>query len=150
MITKERFNRVCAKDVTVKEYNDILNEVTDKINEIWRWICLHPDRVLTWWDFEDEQSFNPYDSQTFIQITGEWDWDNFCPYNNNGIPTELLWDENWQETYLKAYAEIKESVTKEKAKKKEAREKKKESNLKMTERIKAKLTPEEIKFLKLK
>lgn len=163
-ITKELVEKLSSDGVSVKEYRQIIAAIGEKVDEIWRYILEKSGRKLEWWAFRNDVSygrgngssggeFDPEEDKEFIEIIGNYSDSKFpsgtnTPYQyDEGFPTELLWDENWKETVRKNIQDSKDALEKFKQQKKEKAALRKQKDAEMTATIKAKLTPEEVKFL---
>ncbi len=108
-------------NVTKRAYDDAIRRIIMRTEEIWKFICAESDRYLQDWTYlfapEGEiGEFDPVTDIPFVQIRGEngrfctvvddYETDNNPHYKyNEGFPTELLWDENWQDTIKQHIAE---------------------------------------------
>ena len=99
MLTKELVESLSSDDITRKEYNRILELISERVNEIWRFICAESKRKLEWWAFRKGGEFDPDEDMDFIEIIGENSTSRNNFYSmNEGFITELLWDEDYKTT----------------------------------------------------
>jgi hypothetical protein len=156
-ITKAQFDSLTSDTITKKEYDYIINRITDRCDEIVLKMLESEDPNF-WWDFgncdfdseESEGVFDPQEYKEFVNIGGEHV--NFPePYGGRydaGFPTRWLW-EDWE---LEFNEEVKAHMTKKLAKKEKIK-KQKETRKHNREALRAsafaKLTPEERKAVGL-
>lgn len=117
---KELVESLSNPDISKRDYDNAIKQIGNKANEIWRYICKASERHLDWWAFRNDLSlghgdgstggyFDPAHDSEFIEITGDRSefvttvgdyetYDNPHYKYNEGFPTELLWDDNWQAT----------------------------------------------------
>lgn len=163
-ITKELVYSLLDENITVKKQNEILSLVTQKVDEIWRYIIKSSERILSWYSFSNDDhaysndgngsdggyfSIKEYPEQ--IHFIGEFSQlsNHYYDYNE-GFPTEYLWEENWQEivdNHIKD-AICKQNKADSKNNNKLVKKGKKETELMKS--IKSKLTKEEFNFIKKK
>ncbi|MCK9463039.1 MAG: hypothetical protein M0R80_25735 [Proteobacteria bacterium] len=159
-ITKELVESLSSDKITKKEYDRIVALITDKANEIWRFICEAAGIELDWWAFRNDMSyghgngssggeFDPETDKEFIEITGDRSYVDDCPFNE-GFPTEYLWMENYRDVVVeeieKAEKKAKEAKAKKKLTKAESAAKRKE----IQDQIRTKLSKEELKHIQFK
>jgi hypothetical protein len=162
-ITKQVIEELKHEDVlTVKRQKEILNEISDRTQEIWEFIVKTWGGNVEWWVFSNDIEYangngssggffdvNLYEE--FVEIDGEnalYDTED-CPYSD-GFPTELLVHENYKQTVEKEYKKWKEYIRTKHEKEAQLRETRKTKKRKAIEAAKSKLSPEELKLLKIK
>ena len=162
MLTKELVESLSSDDITRKEYNRILELISERVNEIWRFICAESKRKLEWWAFRNDRSlghgngstggeFDPDEDMDFIEIIGENSTSRNNFYSmNEGFITELLWDEDYKTTVREIIARDNQAEKDDKEKKKNKNTEKKQKKEEIIASIQAKLTPEELKFITFK
>lgn len=158
---KEMVKMLSDPDIKKKDYNDYLEKINDKVNEIWRFIC--SDRNLIWWSFDNDSGawnsggngsdggeFDPIEHAEMISIIGEFNYVNNGYYEyNDGFPTRFLWEDYKKEVIEhQKLSKKKEEINKKLEKEKKAV--KKTKKIELLKSIKSKLTAEELKFLKIK
>jgi hypothetical protein len=163
-ITKELVCLLSDENVTVKLQNEILSLVTEKVDEIWRYIIKSSDRILSWYSFSNDDRaysndgngsdggcFSLADYPDEIRFIGEFSQlrNDYYDYNE-GFPTEYLWKENWKEIVDN---HIKDAICKQNkadSKKNDNLVKKGKREAELMKSIKSKLTKEEFNFIKKK
>lgn len=152
MITKEQFDRLYDENITVKEQKDILTLIDKRFSDLFI-IVLKVKGDGAWFDYsngygEVDGEFDPKRYQTSIDFDGG----NLKikePYEYE-IPTRWLWtpDAEVIEEYNRETQKYKNEELAKKEKAKQKREELKIKKAEMKEIIKAKLTKEELKFIK--
>ena len=156
-ITKEEFDSLYSDDITKKQYNYIISKIDKRFGEIVYFMAGNKRKNHHWFDYSNGDSraeidgyFDPIDYKEYISIN-----DYFPslpePYYSldYSIPTRWLY-EDFEEEFTREVEECKVKVEEKKKKAKEKREALKIKKTEMKEQIKAKLTPEELKFIKFK
>lgn len=148
MITKELFDRLYSDSITKKEYDQIVEQVTGRVNVIVRKMRKpHPN---FWWDYdncsyEGENSngyFDPQEYKEEIGIGGEWV--NFPePYDDGNFPTRWLWQENWEEEFHAHVTKYQSDKIKEKERLKKQKMTRESKRKVLQDSAMQKLTPEE-------
>lgn len=145
-LTKEEFLKLYDDSISKKEYKDTLNKISNRINYMLREIM---STQLEWWDFYGSGDFNPeiYKLDDTITVEGEFVIPE--PYEYSDFPIRWLW-EDFEDEFKSDVETHKRQKELEKQKAKEKREKLKIKKAEMKETISAKLTEEELKFIKFK
>ncbi len=140
-------------DIKKSDYDQAIKLIHKRVNEIWRYICKASERTLGWWAFENDVElgrgqgstggyFDPRTDIPFITLKGQFHLfyttigneetseNSYYPYQE-GFPTELLWDENYQATVDGVIKYAIDELTKERLakleKNKEKRQRKQEN-----------------------
>jgi len=126
-ITKEMVDSLSSDDITKKEYDRISDLISDRVDEIWRFICKTFKKKLYWWAFRNDVElgrgdgstggeFDPSADKKFIEIIGEASCSQnpFCPFEE-GFPTEYLWND-YKELVMKEFEVAKEKYGEKKKK----------------------------------
>jgi len=147
-ITKEEFDALFLDDISKKKYDDIINRIEERVDEVWKNILKLQGKKLNWYDY-DTGSFDPVSCKENITFDGEWSGRDYdVPYDDY-IPTNFLW-EDYEKEVLKDIQSYKDN---KKIKELEAVSKRlelKERRKVMIVSIKSKLTKEELRFIKFK
>jgi hypothetical protein len=148
-ITEAEFNKLYDANVSKREYDEIVSRIDERFYEIMATIC--PSLKRTGWvdygncnyDADDSGGwFDPDYYKEEIEVGGQFTLPE--PYNCGcSFPTRWLWEDNFKSEFD---AEV-EACKQEKEKKKETLKSKKAEMRKV---IEAKLTKEELKFIKFK
>lgn len=156
VITKEQFNKLDTEDITKKEYDEILSLITTRVDEVWRAILKAQNRKLDWYDFQNggtEETgpgyFDPRWYREAIPLVGCWTgWmegeNPFC----EEFPTRFLWEENFLDEVKEETEKYKKEEEDKKAKAELKRAETKKRKAKIRKQIEAKLTKEELKYIK--
>lgn len=164
-ITKEQFDKLYSKDVSKKEYDNIISKIDERFAEICNKILLKNPR--RWYDYANcdynsENSngyFDPEEYKLEIAIGGEYaslpepfysyPYEDKNSYLENCFPTRWLW-EDFEKEFKTQVKKYKLEILKEKemAKNKRLELKNKKSEFKKI--IQSKLTKEELKYIKFK
>ncbi len=160
-VSKELVAKLNDENITRKEYRQIIEQIGNEVNEIWRWICKESRRGLDWWAFRNDVSyghgngssggeFDPQEDVEWIEIGGEADYCDLPGYlYNDGFPTSFLWED--YKPIVKAHlAEIKKKHKEAEAIRKKNEKLLKTNYTKMVASIKGKLTKEELSIIKFK
>lgn len=161
-ITQEQFNRIYSKNITKKEYDDIITQINERFNEICNKILLkNPGR---WFDYSNcgygsEYSngyFDPEEYKMEISIGGEYaklpEPFYSYPYEDkdscleNCFPTRWLW-EDFEEEFKTQVDKYKLEILKEKESTKNKRQELKNKKSEFKKIIRSKLTKEELKYI---
>lgn len=159
-ITKEQFDELYLENITKKRYNELIELVTGRFSEI---VLLVNKKGVDWFDFdncdyESEDSngyFEPRDCRDVIGVGGEGSFP--APFNSVSrgygfIRTRWLWTDD--DVVLKEYQtevdKAKRELEAEKSVAKQKREELKARKAEMRKIIMAKLTKEELKYVKFK
>lgn len=172
MITKEQVDYLSDPDIKKREYDEIIEKISDRTQEIWEYICKKQNRKLEWWAYSNDEEygngngssggyFRPEYDDPYIELIGEfghgyyWNADNYdklwkkVDYMfESGFPTELLWDTNWKQTIDQHITEEKEAINEGTDATKKTGDARKEKRLQMAKSIASKLTKDELKFIK--
>lgn len=160
---KKLVQSLSDESITKKQYDKNLKLIEDRVNQIWRDICLSSRRKLDWWAFSNDVDygngngssggfFNPDTDSEFIEIIG-YRTSTFNSFYEleNGFPTEFLWDDNFSEKAKKIFDDAKNKLAEEKEKKKTSHIKNNAKKLELKKSIQSKvkkiLTDEEFKHL---
>lgn len=161
-ITKNDVLLLDDNDISRRKYCDIIDKISDRVDDIWRKIISMSGRKLVWYAFLNDVElgsgngstggeFNPSTDSEFIELIGEYSkFDNDYYKYNEGFPTRFLWTEDvvWQAEVLKNIEESKEKKKTDKAKKVVEKVTEKEKRIKTITEIKSKLSKEELKYVK--
>lgn len=150
IITKEEFDKLYDEKISKKEYDSIIEKIDDRFSEIMNSIR---SREYGWYDYDNENGENcpghfdlvKYKKEIFF--TGNVEVSR--PFESC-FPTKWLWDEDFRREFIEGVSVWRGLCLRdvEEAKKKEQLEK--EIKQKMKKQITAKLTKEELKFIKFK
>lgn len=163
-MNKEDVFKLQDPKITIREKVYILDEISQTVDEIWRYICEQQNRELDWWAFQNDEEedvtsggdFDIGEDIEYITIIGErssgyYDgskfWDKLDFTFENGFPTELLWDNCWKATVNKQIHHELDILQKNKEKKTKVREDYKSKRLELAKQLSEKLTIEEIHFI---
>ncbi|RTK95548.1 MAG: hypothetical protein EKK64_06915 [Neisseriaceae bacterium] len=150
--------------ITKKDYDKALQLISDRVQEIWHYVCKVSKRKLYWWAFSNDEElgngngstggfFDPKEDSEFIRIFGEVEYiQNQYFELTSGFPTELLWDENYKKKVDEFWQKAQEEFKKEKQDKKEEYKLKKQNLELIKDSIKEKIKlynfkPKEIKLI---
>lgn len=169
MIAKERVNKLCDYNISKREYDEIIDEINNRVSKIWREICKISKRRVKWHAFRNDVelgagpiwraygstggSFDPRADVEFIELGGDYDYD----YDRDGdyahgFYTRFLWteDEVWKQEVIETIESNKRKFEIEKQKKKEKELTVKAERDRIVAIIKSKLTKEELKYIRFK
>jgi hypothetical protein len=164
MIAKERVNKLCDYNISKREYDEIIDEINNRVSKIWREICKISKRRVKWHAFRNDVeldngngstggSFDPRADAVFIELGGDYDYD----YDRDGdyahgFYTRFLWTEDdvWQKEVINHIESNKRKIEIKKQKKKQKELAEKEERDRVVAIIKSKLTKEEIKYVQFK
>jgi hypothetical protein len=163
---KKLVDSLSDENITKKAYDKALSQISDRVNEIWRYICKVSKRKLEWYAFSNDVEYGDGDGSSggefdpslyskYIDLIGEYQtwYDGNYDYDD-GFPTELLWDVNWQTTIKNHTSLAKKAIEEKKNKTVLAKEEKTEKDKLMKQKVKDKLasflTKEELKYVKIK
>lgn len=156
VITQEQFDKLDREDITKKEYDGVISLISSRVGEVWRGILKQQNRKLSWYDFDNGHDgvgghFDPNSYGEQITLTGEWKgWlDDDNPFVDS-FPTRFLWEENFLEEVKKDTEKYKKEEKDKKAKAKLKREETKKCKTEMRKQIEAKLTKDQLKYIKFK
>lgn len=158
---QELVKSLSDENITKRAHDAALEQISQKVNEIWRHICKVSKRKLDWWAFSNDVSlgrgngstggnFDPENDAEFIEITGENSFhkSDFYEYNG-GFPTSFLWED-----YETIVAQHLKDVEKKEKEKKQKEVKKTMDKKAVVETLKSKLksilTKEEFKLISFK
>lgn len=160
---KKLLESLSDESITKKQYDQNLKLIEDRVNQIWREICLSSRRKLDWWAFSNDMDygrgngssggfFNPETDSEFIEITGERTSTGNSFYElEDGFPTEFLWDDDFAKKAKQLFDDAKKKLAEQKAKSKISYDNNKAKNLALKKSIKSKakkvLNDEEFKHL---
>jgi hypothetical protein len=156
-VDKDLVAKLRDENITHKEYRQIIEQINNKINEIWRWICAESNREIDWWSFRNDISyghgngssggeFDPVNDNDWIDITGDVENCNLPGYlYNDGFPTEFLW-ENYKKVVKAHLKECRKREKEESAAKQQSNDR----YVELVASIKKKLTAEELKVIRFK
>lgn len=152
--------------ITKKDYDKAQQLISDRVQEIWHYVCKVSKRKLYWWAFSNDEElgngngstggfFDPKSDAEFIDIYGEVQYIQNQPRNFeliSGFPTEFLWDENYKKKVDELWKKAQEEFKKEKQDKKEEYKLKKQNLELIKNSIKEKIKlynfqPKEIKLI---
>lgn len=161
MITQEQVQKLATEDITVKEQRQLLSDIDDRVRHILHNVLKILGGNRAWYSYDNEfdgdgGNFNYAEYKDDIGFVGRTSIKP--PFGGDSfgeefyIPTRWLWSSD--EDIIKEYTEETEKViAEEKLKKEQAKIKRDELKVrkaKMKEIITAKLTKEELKFIKFK
>lgn len=161
-ITREEFDKLYSDDISVKDYDRIINLINERGSDIV--MLIQPTITKNGWfvysnynyhNENDEGFFDPDDYENEICYSGEFSFP--APYclTDEGlgyIPTRWLWtdDDKILEEFHREVEKAKNKKTKEKELAKQTREELKIKKEKFKQLIKSKLTKEELKYISFK
>ena len=116
------------ENLTVKRQDEILESLMNTVNAIWRSICLLADADLVWWSFSNDYNntygdgtdggyFDPKLYNDFVEIIGECKRSKNLYRYENGFPTSLIYEDNWEDIVVGNLEIDKEQARKSKNKK---------------------------------
>jgi hypothetical protein len=164
MIAKERVNKLYDYNISKREYDEIIDEINNRVSKIWMEICKISKRRVKWHAFRNDVelgdgngstggSFDPRADVEFIELGGDYDYD----YDRDGdyahgFYTRFLWteDEVWKQEVIETIEANKRKLKIEKQKKKEKELTVKAEHDRIVAIIKSKLTKEELKYIRFK
>ena len=163
---KKLVDSLSDENITKKAYEKALSQIDDRVDEIWRYICKVSKRKLEWYAFSNDVEygngngssggeFDPILYSKYIDLIGEYPawYDGNYDYDD-GFPTELLWDADWQTTIKNHTALAKKAIEEKKNKTVLAKAEKTAKDKLMKQKVKDKLasllTKEELKYIKIK
>lgn len=165
VIPKERVDSLFnTKVITKAEYDEIIENISDRVHHIWSNLCKMNGRQIEWYafsnDIEDHNGngitgghFDPYEHKDWIELIGDFDRIKAEEYiYNDGFPTKYLWtqDDKWKAEVIENYEYSINKAKLDKEAKKNGRLNLKNKKEEMKNIIKSKLTKEELKFIKFK
>lgn len=164
-ITKEQFNRIYSKNVSKRDFDNIISKIDERFAEICGLILLkNPKR---WFDYanctyDSENSngyFDPEEYKLEIPIGGEYANlpEPFQSYPDedrdscleNCFPTRWLW-EDFEEEFKTRVDKYKLKILKDKEVAKNKRQELKNRKLEAKGAIRSKLSKEELKYVKFR
>lgn len=168
LVTEDEVKHLLSPVITKRDYDKIIDKISNRVNFIWRKICEIDKHELEWWAFKNDIEyangngssggyFDPETCMNFIELTGDWDEDNIGDVNvgvyylyESGFPTEFLWtkDNVWMDIVKKEIEETKKLILEKKDQIRTIRKSRKEKHLDLARSIKEKLTRDELKFIK--
>lgn len=154
MITKQQFDSLYSPDIKKFEYGLIISEIDNYFAEIIH--LIKKPKTHEWFDFDNTPGeentrgyFDPKEYKTEIMIGGNYSLPD--PYYLS-IPTRWLWTS--KEDILKEYKEeVQKAIDEENEKKERIKQKnkeKKEYKITLMNKIRSKLTKEELKIISFK
>jgi hypothetical protein len=163
-ISKEEYYSIFSDDITKKNYNSLVSKITDRCNFIIRKIAEVQDIKVNWWDFDNYPSnvddgnghFDAKKNDKFITFDGDFDDSKIESdavfLTDLQFPVEFIWmdDEDITKEVKSKFEKNKKELEEKKAKIKERTEALKKTKKEMIDKIKSKLTKEEIRFIKFK
>ncbi len=150
-----------ARRMSRGDYEDAIQQINKKCDEIWRWICKESKRKLEWWAFQNDMSyghgngssggeFDPVNDAAEITIIGENEWCQIPGYlYNDGFPTSFLY-EDYKSIVKEHLKDIKKAHKAAQALMKKRRAALEDTHSKLVAGIKAKLSAEELAAIKFK
>jgi hypothetical protein len=161
-LTKNDVLLLNDNDISKRKYDDIIDKISDRVDDIWKKIISMSGRRLVWYAFLNDVElgrgngstggeFNPATDSEFIELIGEYsELDNHYYEYNNGFPTRFLWTEDdvWQAEVLTNINQSKEKKKIDKNKQVSLQVIEKEKKRKIITEIKSKLSKEELKYVK--
>ena len=155
MITEEQFDRLYDEGITVRERKEILSLVDERFSYLISGLLSIKNKNTGWFDYANYADGNDghFDKEEYCEyITFDGERLNMKEPYRYEIPTRWLWtpDEEVLEEYNREIREYKNEQLAKKEKSKKAREELKIKKAEMKQIIKAKLTKEELKFIKFK
>lgn len=154
-LTFDLFLQLWTDGITKREWDRIVGLATQRSCTIWERILTLQKRKHRWYDFDNEGgeeapgTFDPNLYQNEVGMTGEYSGSYDGPFEG-GFPTRFLWEPEWEEEVKEAIEEYQQAKQEKKAKAKLKRAENKKKKAKMRKQIEAKLTTEELKYIKFK
>lgn len=154
-LTFELFQQLWTDDITKSEWNRIVRLARERACAVWVKLLALQNRKWIWYDFDNEGgeeapgTFDPKLYQNEVRMIGEYYGSYDGPFEE-GFPTRFLWEPEWEEEVKQATKEHRQAKEEKKAKAKLKREKTKKKKAEMRKQIEAKLTKEELKYIKFK
>jgi len=159
---ESRYKNLYTKTIAKNEFDETIIEIGERTNEVWKYICAASKRKINWWAFSNDVelgngngstggSFDPVKDKEWITIIGEFKrfYDGIYPYDD-GFPTELLWDMNWEHTIDNEVLKAKKLQAAEATKKAADKAKQATRRALIISGIRTKLTKEELKYINFK
>ena len=162
VVPKSKIQKLSDKKITRAEYNEIIEEISSRVDDIWKFIIKASGRTLDWYSFSNDKheydgngsdggEFDPRYDAEFIEIIGESSWLDGGHYDyNEGFPTKFLWDANYEEEVLTHVKQAREQIKLAKENKKIQKTSRMAKNKEIIAGIRAKLSKEELKLVKFK
>ncbi len=151
-LTKETYNSLWDDNITKAKYNAIINIIDSRFDYIMKTICTK----LDWYDYDNgweetdgHFTVNSYHKNPESQIHFDGQYTIPTPYEYCEIPIKWLW-EDFEEEFRKDVENYKTQKANKRLQDKVAREDRKQKKLNMKEQIRAKLSKEELKYIKFK
>jgi len=154
-----------SESITKKEYDTLLSLIHNRVDVIWKEICLQGKHKLKWYSFDNDEhaydndgngsdggEFDPKEYRDYISLIGEYacSIDTEMYQYREGFPTALLWDKDYKKTIADHIAECKQDDILAKQQKKEKATMRKQKRVELIASIRSKLTPEEWRIVKFK
>ncbi len=139
---KELVDKLSYKNISEKDYDSAITIIEERIDYIWRKICVLTGYDLSWYVFDNEEDESESDGGTFdpkiynetIRFYSDG-WPSFVKNNpfSGGFPTRFIWteDDKWIKEVEKSINDSSKKEKEDKAKRKiyAARAKKKKALL---------------------
>lgn len=154
-MTKEQFDKLYSPDVTKREYDEIIEVIDQRVDEIVKVMVPDLRKKGGWYDYDnldydDEGHRGHFDINKYKEIVYLNGQINFPePYFENAFPTRWLW-EDFESEFRAEVEKDKTQKATEKERKQHAAQKAEEKRFQMTAQIRAKLSKEELKYIKFK
>lgn len=163
-ITKELIEKLTSPDILKKDYDHIIGLIDEKVDDIWRKLLQLSCRKLDWWCFDNDVeydsgdgssggTFDPTRYSNWIYIIGKFSNVNNSYYKyNDGFPTRFLWmeDKDVETEILTNVGQSHAKLLSDKENDDKKQEEKKKKREEMAAIIRAKLTKEELEYIKFK
>ena len=159
-LTKEEFDSLYSDDITKKRYDKIIEKIDERFAEIVN--CMSNSKTNRWFDYDNDDYEYDHNADPYFDPEGYKEWIGVqqtsskslpepydTEYGGPCFPTRWLYEDFIVEFLLKV-RDYKIKQEEKKAKAKKAREALKVKKAEMKIQIKAKLTNEELKFIKFK
>lgn len=162
-LTKDLVLKLKDKNITKKEYDKIVKEIGNRVDDIWHVLLKISKRKLKWYAFRNDIAYsdgNGSDGGTFdieedgdfIELSGEYSRNEHDGDFKTGFHTRFLWtpDDEWQKEVLAHVSANKQEIANRKIKLSEKITANKIKRQNIIESIKSKLTKEELKLITFK